>query len=92
MTTVPAGSPGDYLALGPELQYCPQCAHRRVGLLRLCGYCRFDFEVRSPVEAANPGPPTPSVRLVPSDAPPPAGITAWGRGKRWLLLGPIAAM
>jgi hypothetical protein len=92
MTTVPAASPGDYLALGPELQYCPQCNHRRVGLLRLCGYCRFDFEVPSPVATVNAGPPTPSVRLVPSDAPLPAGITAWGRGKRWLLLGPIAAI
>jgi hypothetical protein len=92
MTTVPAGLPSDYLALGPEHQYCPRCLHRRVGLLRLCGNCRYDFEVPTPAEPAGVGPPTPIVRLVPSDAPPPAGISAWGRGKRWLLLGPIAAL
>jgi hypothetical protein len=92
MTTVPAVFLGDHVALGSEPQYCPQCGHRRAGQLRLCGYCRFDFEVPRPAEAASSGPPTPAVRLVLSDEPLPAGTTSWGRGKRWLLLGPIAAL
>jgi hypothetical protein len=90
MTTVPEGSPSDQFLLAPDIQYCPRCAHFRTGHLRLCAYCRFDFETPSPVAAADSGPPTPSVRLVPSNEPVAAGIAPWERRKRWLLLGPIA--
>jgi hypothetical protein len=92
MTTMYAGSPSYLFAQSLDVQYCPRCSHRRAGQLRLCGYCRFDFETPDPADAAPTGPPTPAVRLVPSDEPLPAGTSSWGRGKRWLLLGPIAAM
>jgi hypothetical protein len=45
-----------------------------------------------PDETAIAGPPTPSVRIVPSDAPPPPGTEPLGRNKRWLLLGPISLL
>src|SRR3954469_16905635 len=92
MPTVPLLSPIDQPESGPSLRYCPRCGHHRAGELRLCGYCRFDFETPMPDETAIAGPPTPSVRIVPSDAPPPPGTEPLGRNKRWLLLGPISLL
>lgn len=92
MTTLDVGSPSDQFALGPDPQYCSRCGHRRMNQMRLCGYCRFDFEAPIPEVERPSGPPTPSVRLVPPDELPEAGAARWGRSKRWLLLGPIAAM
>ena len=46
-----------------------------------------------PGEITSTGPPTPTVRIVPADAPPPPGTWPTGqRTKRWLLLGPIALL
>jgi hypothetical protein len=92
MTTEFGGTFSDQLALGVDAQYCPRCSHRRVGQLRLCSYCRFDFDVPDPAVAAPTGPPTPSVRLVSPDEPLPVGSAGWGRSKRWLLLGPISLL
>jgi hypothetical protein len=92
MTTELMRSPSDQLATGPDLRYCPRCGHHRVGELRLCAYCRFDFETPIPGATVSTGPPTPSVRIVPSDAPPPPGMGPLERNRRWLLLGPIALL
>jgi rubredoxin len=92
MTTVPILPPSDQLASAPDPQYCPRCGRHRLGALRLCGNCRFDFETPIPDPIATIAPPTPSVRIVPSDAPPPPGLGPLARNKRWLLLGPIALL
>ena len=93
MTIVRLGSPGDSDLQEPDLKYCPRCGQYRAGQLRLCAYCRYDFETPMPGEIISTGPPTPSVRIVPADAPPPPGTWPLGqRTKRWLLLGPIALL
>ena len=92
MTSELTRLPGDEVAQGPDLQYCPQCGHHRAGQLRLCAYCRFDFEAPIPGAAASTEPPTPSVRIVPADAPPPPSTGQLRRNRRWPLLGPISLL
>jgi hypothetical protein len=92
MITEPEPSPSDHVALGSDTQYCPRCGHHRAGQLRLCGYCRFDLDAPVRAEAASLEPSTPTVRLVPPDEPLASGTGPKGGRKRWLLLGPIAAL
>jgi hypothetical protein len=74
-------------------EYCPRCGTARVGALRFCRSCAFDYDslpqadVRSPAVASPPiavadGPPLPS--SAPSAAP---ASTSSRRG--WILLGAV---
>jgi hypothetical protein len=92
MTTVTPASPSDRPQDGFDVQYCPQCARHRTIALRFCGACQFDFETSSPAARSGSAPPVPTVRAVPvlagsADEPGPSA-----RGKRWMLLGPIALL
>jgi hypothetical protein len=88
--TEPARSPSDLFEPESDSQYCMRCGHRRMDQLRMCAYCRFDLDTPGPAEAAQLGPTTPTVRLVPSDEPVAITRGPGGGRKRWLLLGPIA--
>jgi hypothetical protein len=76
-------------------EYCPQCATARVGALRFCRSCAFDYdtlpqaEVRAPV-SAEPRP-APADALVAPEPPVAISAAAGPSSSRrgWILLGGV---